>query len=80
MDPRWSMAENQKDLLDSVEGGEGGSVSEGVDDWDEFFDEDTTGLDGSDEDGDGEDGSTSALHPIEQAYEWFRENVHGSVS
>jgi hypothetical protein len=53
-----SIAEDKSDMLDATEGGSGGSVSEGIDegdDWDDFFDDGGSGGGGSGDGGGGGD-------------------------
>ncbi len=73
------LAEERARALDAVEPAGGGSASEGVDDWDAMFD------DAFAEAAPGEAGATPAagegetLHPVDRAWRWLRQNVHGSI-
>lgn len=88
-----AIKKDKKDVLDEVEKKKGGSPGDDVDDWDEKYfgdgDDDDDGKKGDgaekkgdddddDDEGDG-DGDGEALHPVDRAWKWLKDNVHGSV-
>lgn len=80
------LAEERAAALDRAEPKGGGSAAEAVDDWDKYFSGGGgsgggAGTGGTGGTGGGDDpfAATPGGHPVDQAWAWLRENLHGSL-